>query len=277
MKLFIERRTAPAVPQPRTDRGWLLSGTQVDARHVEASQAGPRIIGSISLNYEQRTRSRLRAHDEAGSEVGLDLPRGTVLHAGDLIVTEAGEALQVKAAPEAIIEVRAADALSLMRIAYHLGNRHVALQVGDSDGTGWLRLQPDHVLEGMIERLGGRIETLSAAFDPEAGAYGYDAAATAGHQHAHEHDHEHDHNHAHVHGPDCGHDHHDHGHHHGEPHVHGPHCQHGHAHEPVAVAVPLPKPHVHGPGCNHEHHDHEHGKHADTRHAPRIHDFTQGQ
>ncbi len=254
MKQFIERRAAPAVPEPSTGRGWLMSGSQVDARHVEASQAGPRIIGSITLTFAQRTLCELQAQDDAGHAVALALPHGTVLRAGDLIVTASGEALQVKAATETVLEVRSDDSLLLARIAYHLGSRHAALQLGDSEGINWLRLLPDPALEAVIERLGGRIETISNAFDPEAPIQSPSAPAC-----------EHDH----VHGPDCGHDHahgHHHDHDHHEGHVHGPHCQHGHSHEPVAVAVPLPKRHVHGPGCQHDHehhHGHDHGHHHD--------------
>lgn len=146
-----------------------------------------RLVGEIDLAFEWRQKSRLRTAIDrgtrAGVEVGFDLPRGTVLRDGDLIATDSGDTLRVHAAPEELLHITAVSALALARIGYHLGNRHVPVQLGD----GWIRLQYDHVLEGMVRGLGGVIELVDDSFDPEGGAY-----AGGGHSHAHSHDHPHD-------------------------------------------------------------------------------------
>lgn len=145
------------------------------------------VLGTLRLTYDwrQKSRCRVRVTDAVaaaagqpvlvgiGDEVGLDLPRGAVLRDGDRIATEDGIALGVRAATEQLLQVRAASALALTRIAYHLGNRHVPVQVGSDGTSGWLRLQLDHVLEQMVAGLGGTMQVVSAAFDPEAGAYGH--------------------------------------------------------------------------------------------------------
>ncbi|MBM3407737.1 MAG: urease accessory protein UreE [Betaproteobacteria bacterium] len=156
------------------------------------------LVGEIDLAFEWRQKSRMRtvirSGARAGESVGFDLPRGTVLREGDLIATDSGEVLRVHAAPEELIHVTAQNATALSRIAYHLGNRHVPVQVGD----GWLRLQYDHVLEGMVRGLGGSIALVDDSFDPEGGAY---AGGVHAHSHSHSHgsDHDHDHDHAHGH------------------------------------------------------------------------------
>lgn len=127
----------------------------------------------LELDFGYRTKSRLRARLQSGEEVGLFLPRGTILRDGQKLRGGDGRIVEVRAAPEALMEVRCADALELARAAYHLGNRHVAVQVGE----GWLRLQSDHVLEGMLTGLGAEVSALTAPFEPEAGAYAH------GHQH----------------------------------------------------------------------------------------------
>jgi urease accessory protein len=154
------------------------------------------LVGEIDLAFEWRQKSRMRtvirSGARAGESVGFDLPRGTVLREGDLIATDSGEALRVHAAPEELIHVTAQSATALARIAYHLGNRHVPVQVGD----GWLRLQYDHVLEGMVRGLGGSITLVDDSFDPEGGAYAGGAHAHS-HSHGSEHDPAHDHGHSH--------------------------------------------------------------------------------
>ena len=145
--------------------------------------------GTLRLTWEWRCKSRCRvrvaetlaghpAWQDGTDEVGLDLPRGAVLREGDLIATgDGGVVLRVHAAVEQVLQVVAADALALARIAYHLGNRHVPVQVGGTVQAGWLRLPLDHVLEDMVTGLGGNVQVVSAPFDPESGAY-------AGHGHA---------------------------------------------------------------------------------------------
>ena len=128
----------------------------------------------LTLNFDARTKSRLRTQLADGEEVGLFLPRGTILRGGDRLQAADGRIVEVVAAPEDLIEARCADAFALARAAYHLGNRHVAVQVG----AGWLRIQADHVLETMLTGLGAEVASLTAPFEPEAGAYAH------GHHHA---------------------------------------------------------------------------------------------
>lgn len=123
----------------------------------------------IELAFDARERSRLRAALLSGEEIGIDLAPGTLLRHGDRLVLDDGRVVAVEAAPERLMEVHAHDATQLARIAYHVGNRHVPLQLGD----GWLRLLPDHVLRAMIERLGGHVHEVDEAFQPESGAYGH--------------------------------------------------------------------------------------------------------
>jgi urease accessory protein len=135
------------------------------------SMAGPdgAVDEVVELAFEQRERSRLRARLASGEEIGIDLPPGTLMRHGDRLRLADGRVVAVEAAPERLMEVRAADAVGLARIAYHVGNRHVPLQLG----AGWLRLLPDHVLRAMIERLGGRVAEVEDGFQPESGAYGH--------------------------------------------------------------------------------------------------------
>lgn len=128
----------------------------------------------LQLDFDARTKSRLRTRLADGEEVGLFLPRGTILRGGDRLQAQDGRIVEVVSAPEDLIEAHCADASALARVAYHLGNRHVAVQVGD----GWLRIQTDHVLQTMLVGLGAEVSSLSAPFEPEAGAYAH------GHHHA---------------------------------------------------------------------------------------------
>jgi len=158
----------------------------------------------LSLPFELRRRSRLRARLDSGEEVGLFLPRGTALREGDLLQADDGRVVRVRAAPETVSCARAPDPVCLARASYHLGNRHVALQIG-ADGVRYLH---DHVLDEMVRALGLTVTVEQAPFEPEAGAYG-------GHAHVHEA------------GPDRGHDvpsrggAHEHAHSHGSAHAHG--------------------------------------------------------
>lgn len=182
----------------------------------------------LILPFGDRSKSRLRAALDNGSEAALFLPRGTVLRGGDLLVAEDGTFVEVQAAAESVLQVTAADPLALMRAAYHLGNRHTPVEVG----RDYLRLEYDPVLADMLTRLGVRIERAELPFEPEAGAYG------GGHKHGHDATFEEDYaaaqavfheHHGHAHGHDHGHSHsHDHDHDHGHGHVHDEHCGHKH-------------------------------------------------
>ena len=119
----------------------------------------------LVLPFELRQKSRLRAKLDSGEEVALVLPRGRVLRGGDRVTAADGRELEIVAAPEKLLHIESEE---LARVAYHLGNRHVPLQVG----PGFLRIAEDHVLEEMVRRLGARVSHVEAPFEPEAGAYG---------------------------------------------------------------------------------------------------------
>ncbi|NJN29445.1 MAG: urease accessory protein UreE [Synechococcales cyanobacterium RM1_1_8] len=131
---------------------------------------------SLALSAEERSRSRHRFDHPNGSALFFQLPRGTQLHQGDLLQTAAGETtLQIEAKPEPVLTVRADRPLALLQAAYHLGNRHVALEVG----LDYLRLQPDPVLANMLQQRGLHLSAETLPFEPETGAYG----AAGGHGH----------------------------------------------------------------------------------------------
>lgn len=133
---------------------------------------------TLTLPYELRQKSRLRANLDNGDEIGLLLPRGTVLRGGDHLKSETGEVILVRAAEEVVSTVHAKDPTLFARACYHLGNRHVPLQIGE----GWLRYLHDHVLDDMVHGLGLQAMCERAPFEPEAGAYG------GGHHHHHDHE-----------------------------------------------------------------------------------------
>ena len=158
-----------------------------------------KVGGQLRLPYELRQKHRLRTQLVSGEEVGLMLPSGEMLRGGDLLVASDGRVIEVLAQDEKVLQADCADPLELARAAYHLGNRHVAIQLG----SGWLRISADHVLAKMLEGLGLKVKELDAPFEPEPGAYGghahhHDAPPTHGgiiHQFGeravHDHDHEH--------------------------------------------------------------------------------------
>ena len=125
------------------------------------------IYGRLRLPFEQRRKSRLTAELESGEAVAVLLPRGEVLRGGDYLVGARGQVVEVAARDEKIVHVECDTPRGLAQVAYHLGNRHVPVQVGD----GWLRFEADHVLEEMAKGLGAKIRTLEAPFEPESGAY----------------------------------------------------------------------------------------------------------
>ena len=122
----------------------------------------------LVLPFELRQKTRLRTQTTTGEEAGLFLPRGAVLRDGDFLGAEDGRVVKVTAKPEKVLQIGCADPVQLARIAYHLGNRHVALQIGD----GWLRIANDYVLRQMVEGLGAAAVLTDAPFEPESGAYG---------------------------------------------------------------------------------------------------------
>jgi urease accessory protein len=171
----ISQRLA-ALDAPRPDAG--------PPEAVPRADAGLRLV----LPFDLRSRSRFRARLANGEEVGVMLARGQVLRGGDRLLTDDGRVVEVGAADEWVSTVSGEDAQLLARLAYHLGNRHVPLQIG----PGWLRYGHDHVLDEMALGLGGRLIVEQAPFEPEAGAYAGGHHHTE-HYHEHEHEHEHDH------------------------------------------------------------------------------------
>jgi len=129
---------------------------------------------TLVLPFELRQKSRLRATVEGGEEIGLFLERGTVLRDGECLQADDGRIVRVVAADEDLVEVRCANLDALARAAYHLGNRHTPVQIGE----GWLRFAADEVLAAMLRGQGASVRALRAPFEPEPGAY------AAGH-HAH--------------------------------------------------------------------------------------------
>ncbi|AOY86768.1 urease accessory protein UreE [Marinobacter salinus] len=166
---------------------------------VETSE----IHDHLTLPFELRMRGRLRAKTDTGYDVGLFLDRGPVLREGAFLQAETGEIIRIRAADEPVVTAHIETGLAMARLCYHLGNRHVALQIGSEaeggpvDGkTGWVRFPPDHVLEELAERLGATLEHHRAPFDPEPGAYAQAGEGKAnGHSHSHSHGHGHDHAH----------------------------------------------------------------------------------
>ncbi|MBI5924096.1 MAG: urease accessory protein UreE [Aquabacterium sp.] len=212
---------------------------------------------SVELDWDVRQKSRFDATDSAGRTLGVFLPRGTVVRGGDVLVAEDGSMIRVQAAPQPVLVITPCaehgTPFDLVRAAYHLGNRHVQIELQPDH----LKIEPDHVLADMLRAMHLTVKEATAAFEPEGGAY-----SAGGHAH-HSHDHDHSH-------PNPA---------HGEPgHVHGPGCSHGHAHvahatpatqtqapvrgKPIGIAIKSAPaaPHVHGPGCNHDHDD-DHGHH----------------
>jgi urease accessory protein len=182
---------------------------------------------TVELDWDVRQKSRFDATDSAGRHLGVFLPRGTVVRGGDVLVAEDGSLVKVIAAPQAVLKITHCSnhgtPYDLIRAAYHLGNRHVPIELKPDH----LKIEPDHVLADMLRAMHLIVNAVTEAFEPESGAY-----ASGGHAHG---GHNHDHNHAH----------HDH--------------QHAQA-APTAAkklsAIPIASaaaPHVHGPGCKHDH------------------------
>jgi urease accessory protein len=188
-----------------------------------AWQAKP--ADTIVLDFDERHRRRIAMTGTHGLEFLLDLPETVMLRGGDALVLEDGRLIEIVAAPEELSEIRVGEPRDLARLAWHLGNRHLPVQIL----ANRIRIRRDAIIEDMARGLGAKIARIEAPFDPEGGAYaGPEVEET------------------HVHGPGCGHDHHD---HHG--HDHHAHDHHGHDHDKHDHDH-----HDHG----HAHgHDHKHG------------------
>jgi urease accessory protein len=204
----------------------MIRATQVRSPHRWHEPPADTIV----LDFDDRHRRRMAMTGTHGLEFLLDLENAVVLRGGDALVLDDGRLIEVVAAPEPLAEIRGSDPQHLVRIAWHLGNRHLPTQIT----ARGLRIRRDHVIEAMVQGLGARVIEIEAPFDPEGGAY-----ADAGHAHApasEAHDHApHDH---------AAHDHASHDHSHGHSHDHGHHHHDDH--------------HVHDEHCGHDHHGHSH-------------------
>jgi urease accessory protein len=181
---------------------------------------------TIELDWDLRQKSRFEVPDSAGRSIGVFLPRGTVLRGGDVLVAEDGSLIQVWAAPQPVLRITHCQnhgtPFDLIRAAYHLGNRHVPIELKPD----FLQIEPDHVLADMLRAMHLIVNAVDAPFEPENGAYatggqalhhGHEVHAQEAHGHGHGHTHAAGH---HDHGPDTGHD---------DPgHQHGPDCGHKH-------------------------------------------------
>jgi urease accessory protein len=177
---------------------------------------------TVELDWDVRQKSRFDATDSAGHTLGVFLPRGTAVRGGDVLVAQDGSLVQVIAAPQSVLKIthcpRHGTPFDLIRAAYHLGNRHVPIELKPDH----LKIEPDHVLADMLRAMHLIVHAVDEAFEPESGAYASGGHAHGGHGHSHDHDSDHGHTHekgkssvipiaaaphAHVHGPGCGHDH----------------------------------------------------------------------
>ena len=193
---------------------------------------------TVELDWDVRQKSRFDALDSLGRALGVFLPRGTLVRGGDVLLAEDGAMVKVIAAPQQVLRITACAThgtpFDLTRAAYHLGNRHVPIELQPDH----LKIEPDHVLADMLRAMHLTVQEVEEAFEPEGGAY-----SAGGHSHSH--DHAEGHSHAPAKAAAA------------PAHVHGPDCHHGHDHAPASApmpaAAPAPAAHVHGPDCNHGH------------------------
>ncbi|HUO23261.1 MAG TPA: urease accessory protein UreE [Caulobacteraceae bacterium] len=157
---------------------------------------GP-IADHVTLDYEGRHRRRIVLTTDHGARILLDLPHSRLLPGGAGLMLEDGRKVMVIAAREPLMQVQARDASALLRLAWHIGNRHLAAQIEPDR----ILIRRDPVIAAMLRGLGARLSEVEAPFDPEGGAYGgAHQAHDHGHPHAHSHDHDH-HHHEHAHEP----------------------------------------------------------------------------
>jgi urease accessory protein len=199
----------------------MIRASQVRARHRWTDAPADTVV----LSFDDRHRRRMAMTGTRGLEFLLDLENAVALRGGDALVLDDNRLIEVVAAPEPLIEIRGNDPHHLVRVAWHLGNRHLPTQIMPKA----LRIRRDHVIEAMLRGLGARVIEIEAPFDPEGGAYAGDGHAHMPDPHDHSapgasshdrgdrrHHHDHDHHHdGHHHDEHCDHD-----HHHGHSHAH---------------------------------------------------------
>ena len=193
----------------------MIRATQVRAQHSWSEAPADTVV----LDFDDRHRRRMAMTGTRGLEFLLDLENAVALRGGDALVLEDGRLIEVVAAPEPLAEIRGADPHHLVRVAWHLGNRHLPTQIMAKG----LRIRRDHVIEAMVKGLGARVIEIEAPFDPEGGAY-----AEASHAHGEAASHAHAQASAHAH---ASHDHAPHDHHHHDEHCDHDHHGHSHAHD----------------------------------------------
>ncbi len=160
----------------------VMTASKLLAAGAGLAPAVVRRAAFVTLDWDTRQKSRFQAVDSAGQPLGVFLPRGTVLRGGDVLVREDGALVAVRALPQRLLAVSVAPCgtpLDLLRAAYHLGNRHVPLEVR----ADRLQLEPDHVLAALLRRMGLQLDEVDAPFEPEGGAY--DPGPAHGHGHPH--------------------------------------------------------------------------------------------
>jgi urease accessory protein len=184
----------------------MIRATRVQGQHPWKETAADTVV----LGFDDRHRRRMAMTGTRGLEFLLDLENAVALRGGDALVLEDGRLIEVVAAPEPLAEIRCNDPQHLVRVAWHLGNRHLPTQIT----LKGLRIRRDHVIEAMVKGLGARIIEIDAPFDPEGGAYAGGGHAHAPEHHAHDHA-AHDHDDHHRHDEHCEHE-----HHHGHSHAH---------------------------------------------------------
>ena len=186
---------------------------------------------TVELDWDVRQKSRFDATDSTGRQIGVFLPRGTAVRGGDVLVAEDGSLIKVVAAPQTVLKItncsEHGSPYDLIRAAYHLGNRHVPIELKPDH----LKIEPDHVLADMLRAMHLIVHAVDEAFEPENGAYAAGGHAHTGHGHEH-HGHEHGHDRA-------------------SAEADKPTARTKLASIPIATASPTP--HVHGPGCGHDH------------------------
>lgn len=153
----------------------------------EAGAWSGTVLDSVELDFDARHRRRIRLVGRGGLEFLLDLPAVPSLREHDALELAEGGLVEVHCAPESLLEVRAADAQTLARLAWHLGNRHLPTEIS----PGVLRIRADHVIAEMLRGLGAEVRAVERPFHPEGGAYGQ--GRTHGHDHHHDHGHSHEH------------------------------------------------------------------------------------
>lgn len=164
----------------------VISSAGPDARHVD----------SVILNSEQRRLQTGHFTGVKGTAIAAMLPEPVLLRNGDALELDDGSLVDVVIEPEPLIEIRGNDLTHLARLAWHLGDRHVSVQIF----ANRLRIRPDGALEAILKGLGARLTPIEAPFDPEGGAYAHRAHDHRHDDHHHDHGHDHDHDHPHGHG-----------------------------------------------------------------------------